>query len=80
MYLQIREHAEKAPEQAAVHCLATALSLNQEQDARYSLALYLHIADNVEAEKLQAHVPRGHKTTKKLASNNPEQRRASQQG
>ena len=59
-YLQVREHAQQAPQQAAVDGLAAALSLDKQQDAVDGLALDLQVADDVEPKELQAHVPETH--------------------
>ena len=62
-YLQVREHAQKAPEQAAVDGFSAALPLYEQQDAVDGLALDLQVADDVEPKELQAHVPETHTHT-----------------
>ena len=59
-YLQVGEHAQQAPQQAAVDGLAAAFPLDEQQDAVDGLALDLQVADDVEPEELQAHVPETH--------------------
>lgn len=56
-YLQVREHAQQAPQQAAVYGLAVSLPLNEQQNAIDGLTLDLQVADDVEPEELQTHVP-----------------------
>lgn len=56
-HLQVREHAQQAPQQAAVYGLSISLPLNEQQDPVDGFTLDLQITDDVEPEQLQPHVP-----------------------
>lgn len=56
-YLQVREHAQQAPQQTAVYCLTVSLPLNEQQDPIDSFTLDFQVADDVEPEQFKAHVP-----------------------
>lgn len=59
-YLKVREHAQQAPQQTAVYRLSVSLPLNEQQNPVDGFALNLQIADDVEPEQLQTHVPEDH--------------------
>lgn len=59
-YLKVREHAQQAPQQTAVYRLPVSLPLNEQQNPVDGFALNLQIADDVEPEQLQTHVPEDH--------------------
>lgn len=56
-HLQVGQHAQQAPQQAAVDGLAAALPLDEHQDPVDGFTLDLQVADDVEPEQLQTHVP-----------------------
>lgn len=56
-YLQVREHAQQAPQQTAVYRLSVSLPLDEQQDPVDGFTLDLQITDDVEPEQLQTHVP-----------------------
>jgi len=56
-YLQIREHAQQAPQQTAVYRLSVSLPLYEQQNPVDGFTLDLKVTDDVEPEQLQTHVP-----------------------
>ena len=56
-YLQVREHAQQAPQQTAVYRLSVSLPLNEQQNPINGFTLDLQVTDYVEPEQLQTHVP-----------------------
>lgn len=56
-YLQVRKHAQQAPQETAVYCLSVSFPFNEQQNAVDGFTLDLQITDDVEPEQLQTHVP-----------------------
>lgn len=56
-YLQVRQHAQQAPQQTAVYRLSISLPFNKQQDPINGFTLNLQITDYVEPEQFQTHVP-----------------------
>lgn len=61
-YLQVREHAQQAPQETAVDGLSAPLLLDEQQDPIDGFTLDLLVADDVEPEQLETHVPAEHNT------------------
>lgn len=56
-YLQVRQHAQQAPQQAAIYCFSVSLPLDQQENPNDGFTLDLHVTDDVKPEELQTHVP-----------------------
>lgn len=56
-HLQVRQHAQQTPQQTAVDRLSASLPLNEQQNPVDGFTLDLQVADDVEPEQLQTHVP-----------------------
>lgn len=59
-HLQIGQHAQQTPQQAAVYCFPVSLPLDEQENPINGFTLDLQIADDVEPEELQTHVPAVH--------------------